>query len=374
MKEVSDRATVRDFHQLPFKIYKDDKNWIPHIKRDIEEVFDKKKNRYFEHGSCIRWVLYNNNKAIGRVAAFINNKTVNHYKQPTGGMGFFECINDRDTAFALFSQCREWLERQGMKAMSGPINFGEKNMYWGLLIEGFDKPAIYQMNHNKEYYLKFFKEYGFTVQYEQIVYYRSAKEPPSPRLKALAERVSRDKSLRVEHIRKDNLVKYANDFRVIYNKAWAAERSDFEELTKEMTLFMMNKLKPVLDEDICWFVYHNDEPSGVYIAIPDLNEGFRYIHGNLNLLGKLKFLWYKKTKGLRTQLGIVFGIVPEYQGKGIEALIFTEMAKMIQPKETYDHILISWIADFNEKMKHLMVALLGVTIYKKYATYIKSFN
>src|SRR5581483_8976638 len=151
------------------------------------------------------------------------------------------------------------------------------------------------------------------------------------------------------------------------------ERKDFEELTKERALSIMKKLKPVIDEDICWYAYHNDAPIGVFIAIPELNEIFRHVHGNFNLWGKLKFLWYQKTKGCRTMMGFVFGIIPEFQGKGVEAAIFNEMGKVVQPKANYDNILINWIGSFNEKMIHILVALLGVTPYKKFITYRKLF-
>lgn len=373
--EVKNKKRIHDFHSLPFKIYAGDPTWVPPIRQEVEAIFNKKTNPYFGHGDAIRWVLYNNeHEPIGRVAAFVNERTAYTFEQPTGGMGFFECVNNKNVAFELFHACEEWLRKKGMKAMDGPINFGEKDRYWGLLSEGGDKPAIYAMNHHPEYYKPFFEEYGFAKYYEQIVYYRSAVDPPGSRLNAVAERVMRDKLYRFKRLEKSKAKKYAEDFRTIYNKAWQAERSDFEEMKKERALEIMKKLKPILDEDTCWFVYHGDEPVGVYISIPELNEVFRYINGNLNWLGKLKFLWYFKTKPPRTTMGIVFGIVPEYQGKGLEAGLFTELGRVIQPKRAYDHVLINWIGDFNDKMIHLLIALLQVVPYKKFITYRKIFD
>ncbi len=372
--EVRDKKGVKDFTKIPFFIYKNDPNWVPHITQEIEEVFDRKRNPYFKHGDCIRWVLYDDkNNPIGRVAAFINDKTAHTFEQPTGGMGFFECIDNKEAALVLFEACKNWLTGKGMKAMDGPINFGEKDRYWGLLSDGRERPAIYTMNHHPDYYHALFKDYGFANNYEQIVYYRKVQDPPHPRLVGLADRVMRDTNYRFETLKKNQGEKYAEDFRNIYNKAWKAERTDFEELTKERAREIMRKLKPVLDEDICWFAYHKDIPVGVFIAIPELNEIFKYVHGNLNLVGKLKFLWYKKTKGCHTMMGIVFGIIPEFQGKGIEAAIFNELGKVIQPKKVYENILINWIGSFNEKMIHLLVALLQVVPYKKFITYRKVF-
>lgn len=371
--EVNNSAVKRDFHQLPFEIYKNDPNWVPHLKQDIEQVFDKETNPTFKHGECIRWVVYENKKPVGRVAAFINKKTADLYEQPTGGMGFFECINDKKIAFAIFDKCKEWLTERGMKAMDGPVNFGEKDRFWGLLSEGDDKPAIYTMSHNPPYYRQFFEEYGFTKYYEQIVFYRSAIDPPHPRLIGVSDRVHRDTNYTFESLDKNRAEKFAEDFRTIYNKAWKAERKDFEEMTHARAIEIMKKLRPVMDEDTNWFAYYKGEPVGVYITIPELNTIFKHVKGNLNLWGKLKFLWFKKMEPCRTMMGIVFGIVPEFQGKGIEAAIFIELGLRIQPKKTYDHILINWIGDFNDKMIHLLVALLQVTPYKKFITFRKVF-
>lgn len=133
--EVTDKKSISDFHALPFKVYEGDTNWIPHLKQEVEEIFNKKRNPYFSHGDAIRWVLYNeNDQLVGRVAAFINKKTAYTFEQPTGGMGFFECINDKNVAFILFDKCKDWLIERGMKAMDGPINFGGKRPVLGLAI------------------------------------------------------------------------------------------------------------------------------------------------------------------------------------------------------------------------------------------------
>ena len=120
--EVSDKKTRRAFLELPVELYKDDKNWIRPLDKDIEKVFDPKENKYFQHGECTRWILVNDRQeTIGRVAAFIDRKTAHTFDQPTGGMGFFECINDQAAAFKLFDTCKTWLEAKQMEAMDGLI-------------------------------------------------------------------------------------------------------------------------------------------------------------------------------------------------------------------------------------------------------------
>ena len=170
--EVTDNRTAKDFLHLPLKIYKNYKAWIRPLDKDIYAVFNSSTNKAFRHGFCKRWILRDDGgKTIGRIAAFVNKKTMNKgNKQPTGGIGFFECIEDQDAAFKLFDTAKSWLEEQGMEAMDGPINFGERDKWWGLLIDGFEKEPNYNCNYNPPYYKVFFEKYGFKIYYNQYTY------------------------------------------------------------------------------------------------------------------------------------------------------------------------------------------------------------
>lgn len=168
MHEVKTDADRKQFLELPVAIYKNDPNWIRPLDKDIEEVFDPAKNKFFRKGECSRWILKDDaGKNIGRIAAFVNSQYKN--EQPTGGIGFFECINDQSAANFMFDHCRQWLQERGMEAMDGPINFGERDKWWGLQVEGF-QPPLYGMNYNPEYYKSLFYNYGFNVYYEQICF------------------------------------------------------------------------------------------------------------------------------------------------------------------------------------------------------------
>ena len=165
--EVTDKTTQAEFIQLPFSIYKSDPNWIPPLKQDIEKVFDPAKNKFFEDGECTRWILKDERgQTIGRIAAFINRRTAFTEDQPTGGCGFFECIDNQEAANLLFDTGKQWLQERKMEAMDGPINFGERNAWWGLLVDGFT-PATYEMNYNLPYYKALFENYGFKIYFKQ---------------------------------------------------------------------------------------------------------------------------------------------------------------------------------------------------------------
>ena len=138
--EVARPSDIREFLDLPVRLYKGNPHWIRPLDKDIESVFDPEKNKSFRDGQCARWILRDDaGLVIGRVSAFILNKIVHKGNdQPTGGMGFFECIENEEAAKILFEQCKSWLQARGMEAMDGPINFGSREKWWGLLVEGFD--------------------------------------------------------------------------------------------------------------------------------------------------------------------------------------------------------------------------------------------
>ncbi len=158
--EVKDKATRKQFHKVPYLIYKGDPNWTPPLQGMVEDIFNPEKNKAFKNGKAIRWILFDDKGSLlGRIAAFINMSTANTYEQPTGGCGFFECTNNQEAASLLFQTAVCWNKENGMEAMDGPINFGENLVNWGLLVDGF-MPQGYGMQYNPEYYEKLFRGFG----------------------------------------------------------------------------------------------------------------------------------------------------------------------------------------------------------------------
>ncbi len=335
-------------------IYANDAHWIQPLNKDIEEVFDEKKNKAFRFGKAIRWILKNNDgQLIGRIAAFQNQKYKNKGDEmPVGGIGFFECINNQDAADLLLDNARHWLTKMGMEAMDGPINFGERDRWWGLVTEGYKSP-LYGMNYNPPYYKTLFENYGFKVFYNQICLGMKNKEPLQKKIWERHDLIEADKNYSAKHASKNNLEKFATDFSIVYNKAWAGH-SGMKQIAKEQAILMFNKMKPVMDERLLWFAYYKSEPIAIFISIPDLNQWFKYLKGKFGLLQKLQFLWIKQFKPNKKFTGLVFGIVPEFQGKGIDSYIVAESAKVVQQKDVpYVDFEMQWIGDFNPKMLNI---------------------
>jgi hypothetical protein len=348
---VTDRSTALEFIQTSVDINKKDPNWIRPLDKDIDEVFDKTKNKAFRFGEIIRWILKDDDgNLIGRIAAFINKKYKNKGDDvPVGCIGFFECINDQDAADLLFDNARHWLIQHGMEAMDGPINFGERDRWWGLITKGFT-PPLYCMNYNPPYYVTLFENYGFMLFYNQVCFALEAQKQIAQKTRDRHKVLEADPDITCETIKKNNLEKYANDFVEVYNKAWAGH-GGLKQMNKDQVLLMFKKMKPVMDESITYFAYHKGTAIGMFINLPDINQYFKHMNGKFGLLQKLEFVWRQKFRPAKKFVGLVFGIVPEWQGKGVDSYIIGECQKLVQvPPYLYQEYEVQWIGDFNPKM------------------------
>lgn len=368
IEEVKDKRTIKEFHKVPQFIYRNYANWIPHLRQDVEKVFDPKKNKAFRGGEAIRWILKDDSgKTIGRVAAFVDPKYYKAFDQPTGGIGFFECIEDQEAAFLLLDTAKAWLIEKGMKAIDGPINFGEKNEYWGLVVENFEYPSTYQMNFNPPYYKDYFEAYGFQVYYEQYVFWRDLERDAEDVFQRKANILWDDPKFKVTNVVGLSDEQLAEYFIGVYNEAWG-KHEGFKPMKYEQALKIMKAIKPVKDPRITLFAFYDEKPIAFYINLPELNQIFRHVKGNLDLIGKLKFLFYKKFRGSSTMYGVVFGVAPEFQGKGVEAAMIKYAGLHVRKKTPYRDTILTWIGDFNVKMLKVCKNL-NASLLRKLCTY-----
>lgn len=367
--EVNTPELAQDFIMVLVQLYKNDPNFIRPLDKDINAVFDPKKNKLLRTGEAVRWLLKDDKgNYIGRVAAFINTKTAKTFEQPTGGIGFFDCVNDQNAANMLFDTCKNWLQERGMEAMDGPINFGERDKWWGVLVDGF-YPPNYGMHYNFPYYQQLFKTYGFQLYFKQFTYHRRIEDPLPHEFHLKANRILSEPKYRFCHLDKKQLNKFAEDFRTVYNKGWA-KHEGVKPMSEAQAQNIMKTMRPVLDERIMWFAYYEDHPIGFFIALPELNQIFKYVNGKLDWWGKLKFVYHRWRGACKTMYGIVFGITPEHQGRGVEAAMVTAAAQLVQNNASipYQDIQMNWIGDFNPKMMRV-VEQVGSRIYKTHHTY-----
>lgn len=349
--QVNNTSTAKEFLQVPVQLYKNDPKWIRPLDKDIEDVFDKAKNKAYRFGETFRWILKSaDGTYAGRIAAFINSKYKNKGDDlPVGGIGFFECINSHEAANLLFDTAKKWLNQKGMRAMDGPINFGERDRWWGLVTDGFDEP-LYCMNYNPPYYQTLFENYGFQLFFNQICFAYDPKKKLSEKIFKRHEDVASIPGISCKTINKKQLDKFALDFATVYNKAWAGH-GGLKQLSVEQVKLMFNRMKPVIDERIIYFAYHNEEPIAMFVNLPDLNQYFKHMNGKFGLLQKLFFIFLQKFRPSTKFTGLVFGVVPEWQGKGLDSYLIAECSKIVQvPSLPYHAYEMQWIGDFNPKM------------------------
>ncbi|MEZ5105306.1 MAG: GNAT family N-acetyltransferase [Draconibacterium sp.] len=351
--QVTDKSTVNEFHLLPEKIYKNDPNWIPTLRNLIEITFNPAKNAKFKNGDAKRWVVKRNGECVGRIAAFYDSDYSSSYDQPTGGCGFFECINNQEVASLLFDTAKNWLQKNGMEAMDGPINFGENFFFWGLLVEGF-QPQTFGMQYHLKYYRELFENYGFKTYYEQYSYSLDITNPDLPdRFWKIAAWVAQKPGYSFEHFQQKNKDKYIYDFIEIHRQAWNTH-GNYKPVRYEQIKELIRDSRILIEEEFIWFAYHNNQPVAFFMMLPDLNQIVRKLKtGKLNVFKFLQLLYLKKTKTISRCRVIVLGVIPKYQNKGLESGIFFHLKKVMLQKMWYNEMEMSWVGDFNPKMNAL---------------------
>jgi hypothetical protein len=366
--EVAGRRTRKEFHDVARIIYRGDKTWVCPFDKEIEAIFDPSKNVFFRHGTAARWLLYDSgNKPIGRVAAFIDTNQAYQNELHTGGMGFFECINDKEAAFKLFDTAREWLKERGMAAMDGPINFGETDKYWGLLVDGFTHPS-YEIAYNHPYYQELFESYGFKTYYKQEGFHLDVKKDLPPRFKKIAEWIAKKPDYSFNHFDWKKTEQQIKDFVEVYNQAWASFKKDFEPLEPEYIRKTLKKAKAIIDEEFIWLAYNKGKPIAIYLMYPDVNQILKHLNGKLNLPALIRFLYLKRKNTITRARGVLMGVIPAFQGLGVEAGIILNLARTFEKKPHYTEIEFSWVGDFNPKMRNIFLSVGSVSV-KHYITY-----
>jgi hypothetical protein len=363
--EVTGKKTRQAFYDVARELYAKDPHWVCPLDAETEDVFNPAENSLFKGGEAIRWILEDDDgKRIGRVAAFYNKDKASKSEQPTGGIGFFECINDRQAAFLLFDQCKKWLQGKGMEAMDGPITFGENLTNWGLLIEGFSMPA-YGMPYNFPYYRELFEAYGFRTYFEQFSYEADLSKPFPERQVQFANHLK--EKFQIEHFSFKNKEKYLNDICTIYNKVWADFHEDYTPMDYSEIDKIFRKSKPILNEELIWFVYDNRIPAAMVIVLPDVNQILKKIgDGKLSPLNILKFFWYKNTGTITRARQLLTAVTPEYQRSGVASVLFMTMVDALI-RNKIKILDMSWVGDYNVTVNKIY-RLLGIPIVKRHLT------
>lgn len=365
---VTSAEDEKRFIRITDSLYQNVPAWIRPMDEDIRSVFDPKTNKTFQYGECMRWLLVADDRVLGRIAAFITQPESGKKNGAiTGGVGFFECVDNQEAANTLFDAARQWIQERGATYMDGPVNFGRRDKWWGLLTRGFEEEPDYQCNFHLPYYKTLFDGYGFQEYYNQFTYKRQIIDPISPKLVEKADRIAADPAYSFRHFKRAEFDRYAKDIIDVYNKAWV-NHEGVNPISVSQGMAMFKRLKPILDEKIIWLAYHSEEPVAIFVNIPEVNQWLKHIRGPMNLWGKIQFLWFKKVRPTRKMLGIIFGVVPEYQGKGVDGAIIRHFQDYVSTHLPYEAFEMNGIGDFNPKMIKVAEQV-GGDVIKVHTTY-----
>lgn len=366
---VQSTSDISAFHRVLDLVYADDPHFIYPLRSDVEEVFDAVKNPVpHKEGRCQRWVLLDSNdRPMGRIAAFYRDKidgAGNRLRR--GGIGFFECINDTDLALRLFDVAEEWLSEQAVCSIDAPINFGDRDSFWGLLISAKTYTS-YRESYNPNYYQPWFQQRGYALEIEQTTYEITQATFNFDRFSAIATRAMSNSEYRFEYFKYSELEAYAGYFAEVYNQGWA-HHEDFKPIHAADVYKRLKSIKPAMPEKLAIFAFAGDRPIGFFVAILEVNQVFKSFKGKMNAWNGLRFLMNKGR--IDKAKGIVFGIIPEYQNKGIETALIMRCYEAVQFMPQLKSMELAWIGDFNPKMLSMLQSL-GAELTKVHHTYRK---
>ncbi|MBC8319211.1 MAG: hypothetical protein H8E34_00650 [Bacteroidetes bacterium] len=372
IKVVVGRKLFNRFLGFPYRLYKNDKNYVPELRIAQREVLNRKKNPFFQHAEAEYFLAIDETgKVAGRIAAITNERYVAHWNENFGFFGFFECVDNKKVANALFDSALNWLREKGVDGVYGPMN-PSTNDQCGTLIDGFDTPPYIMMVHNKPYYNDLFINYGLSPKMD-LLSYHLIRDEVSERMLGLAKKIEErlnKRGIKIRQVNFKDIKAETPKLLHIYNKAWEKNWGfipmtpvEFEKLVKE--------LKMVTSPDLVYIVEDMGEPIAFVACLPNINEVIIKIrNGRLLPFNFLKLIGFKKkVKSLRV---LTLGILEKYRKTGIDACLYAKSFEGAL-KLGYKEAEASWILENNLMMNRALENVNG-RVYKKYRIYQYNFS
>ncbi len=370
IKNVESKRDLKEFIRFPWKVYKNDPNWVAPLLMEMKMKFNPKKNPYYEHSEVELFIAIKDGEIAGRIACHIDHLHNEFHKEKCAFFGFFEVINDYDVAKRLYDKAIDWAKKRGMHKLRGPMSFGT-NDECAFLLEGFDSPPVVMMSYNPKYYLDFSEKYGFKKAKDLLAFFKTTKDPIDPRMAKHAKRIDEDPTIKARKFNKKDFKNEMKRVKEVYDAAWEPNWG-FVPMTPRELDETAKMFLNFADIDLIWFaekIHENGtvEPIGVSVVIPNLNEAIKPLNGKLGPIEIIKFLRLKKkVKGTRA---ILFGLKKKAQGFGIPALLFMKTEEAGR-KKGYEWVEMSWNLEDNFKINTFDKGI-GGKVYKKYRIYEK---
>lgn len=361
--EVNTAELLREFVRFPLELYHDDPHYVAPLISERLEFLDPKRNPFFSGARVKLFLARKNSRAVGRISTCVHFAHNEIHHENTGFFGFFDTIDDSEVASALLKVALITLKQEGMTVMRGPISFS-LNHECGFLVEGFDSPPAVMMTYNRPYQPRFAEEFGLKKVMDLLAYMlRRTTDLPERVLRLTDKLATRAKVV----VRPVNMKNFAADLALVnqvYNQAWV-KNWGFVPMSSEEFAFAAKHMKEIIDPELALLALVDGKPVGFSLTLPDINLALKYLNGKLFPIGIFKLLWHTKVRnkllGLRT---ITMGVIPEYQKRGIDTLMYVRTYQVGKARG-YQWSEISWVLETNTLMRSLATSI-GCEQYKTY--------
>ena len=366
IRTVQNKQDLADFIDLPYRLYRQDRNWIPPLRSDQWNQFDPKSNPMLDHCEYALFLLREGSRILGRISAFVDRLAVDWWKEPIGLFGSYECIADKAASQLLLDAAREWLITRKMKSMRGPWSFASQE--WGLVLEGFSPPPVIMAPYNPPFYNDQLVEFGLSKAKDLLVYYVDSTEGYTipERYLRLTDKVQARYKVTVRSMDMRNLDKEVATFVRLANQS-IADNWGFYPVTEAEGKALAHDMKPIVNPKLLLFAEDaRGEAIGFAMALPDINLLLKGLDGRLFPLGWLKLLF--GLPRIRQYRMWALGVVPEYQSKAVDALMYRKLYETLMPGKV--RLEVNYILEDNYRMNNA-VKNLGVKNLRRYRVYQK---
>ena len=372
---VTTEQQRRTFASFPWRLYRNDPNWVPYLFGDRLKLLDPARHPFWEHAEGQLFLAMRGQEVVGTISAQINHRHNEVHKDKVGFFGFFEVIDDYAVAEALLSEAAAWLRARGMDAIRGPES-PSQNEEAGLLIDGFDLPPVVMMTYNPPYYQAFIEKAGYQKAQDLFawdiltnVFDHDVQNLPRKFVRVADEARKRPNLV----LRKMDMKSFDHEVELakeVYNAAWE-QNWGFVSMTDREFEQLGEDLKFIIDPDLVYIAEVDGKVAGFSLGVPDANQALLKARPQPNTWSfpwtVVKLLWHKrKINSFRL---VAMGVVPDYRTCGIDALFYVETARQAFQKG-YQRCEMSWILESNDMMNRI-IERLGGKVYKTYRIYQK---
>ncbi len=367
--DTADRRQARRFIDVPFRLYKDCPQWVPPLRGDVALALNRAKHPFYEHSTGDFFLAVRDGRDVGRVAALVNNRYNETHDTRTGQFYFFECEDDDEAAAALFGAVFEWARARGLDAVIGPKGLSPFDGY-GLLERGYEhRQMMNMMNYNHPYYHRFMAAQGFIKEVDFVsVYIDAADFRLDERIHRIAERALRRQNLRILHLQSRAALRHwAPAIGRAYNQAFV-NNWEYYPLTEREIKFVLDQLTFIAKPRLLKFILHHDDIVGFALGFPDVSAALQRANGRLFPLGLFDLL--RELRVTRGLAGNGAGILPEFQGLGGNALLYTAMERTVRDFH-FERYELTQVAETAVQMRRDLENI-GGEPYKNHRVYRKT--